>query len=77
MGTQFTSLRSSGIVSFGELVRRGRTTLCFTIRLDADQFNIPSVLAEIQREFAAYIRQNAMSPPSDFLSRLTLLWKSD
>lgn len=60
----------------GELLQEGRTRLHFTIRLDADQFKVPAVRAEILSEFAAYIQQNAMAP-SGGTSRLTLLWKSD
>lgn len=55
----------------GELLRQSRTALGFIIRADERQFAVPAAITDIRRDFAEYIRQNALSPGS---SRLTLLY---
>ena len=56
---------ADGVV--GELLRESRTPLGFTIEADEHQFEVSVTIADILREFAEYIQQNALSPRTSHL----------
>jgi len=64
-----------GDTVMGELVQQGHPPLGFTVRLDANQFDVPAVRTEIQNELAAFIQQVAAAPQGSPTARLTLMWK--
>jgi hypothetical protein len=65
-----------GDTVIGELTRQGRDPLGFTIRVDADQFNVPAVRSEMLDEFSEFIQQVGQAPSGSSNSRLKLLWKT-